>query len=89
MIVVPLLLAALQQPAAPAQTPPPVRVPQSVGDTSPFRRLELPAPNLIREGSGMPGPRYWQQRADYTKGRLRHSTSRQAQYTVTVGPSLR
>ncbi len=66
MIVVPLLLAALQQPAAAAQTPPPVGVPPSVGDTSPFRRLELSAPTLIREGSGVPGPRYWQQRADYT-----------------------
>src|SRR2546428_378455 len=67
MTVVPLLLAVLlQQPAAPPAPQAPARVPPSVGDTSPFRRLELPAPNLIREGSGMPGPRYWQQRADYT-----------------------
>src|SRR5712692_10128875 len=64
MIVVPLLLAAWQQAAAPAQAQP--RLPLQVGDTSPFRRLTLPTPNLIREGSGMPGPRYWQQRADYT-----------------------
>ena len=34
-------------------------------DTSVFRRLELPAPNSIRTGSGTPGPDYWQQRADY------------------------
>lgn len=34
-------------------------------DTSAFRRLELPAPNSIRTGSGAPGPAYWQQRADY------------------------
>ena len=34
-------------------------------DTSAFRRLELPTPNSIRTGSGMPGPDYWQQRADY------------------------
>ncbi|HEU4647914.1 MAG TPA: hypothetical protein VFS33_02560, partial [Gemmatimonadales bacterium] len=33
-------------------------------DTSPFRRLELPAPNSIRTGSGAPGRDYWQQRAD-------------------------
>jgi hypothetical protein len=66
MSVVPVLLAALlQQPAAPQATP--ARVPPSVGDTSPFRRLELfPAATMIHEGSGMPGPRYWQQRADYT-----------------------
>ncbi|CAN5710443.1 M1 family metallopeptidase [soil metagenome] len=34
-------------------------------DTSVFRRLELPAPNSIRTGSGTPGPDYLQQRADY------------------------
>ena len=27
--------------------------------------LELPAPNAYRTGSGMPGPAYWQQQADY------------------------
>ncbi len=32
---------------------------------SPFRQLALPSPNLIRTGSGRPGSRYWQQRADY------------------------
>jgi hypothetical protein len=35
------------------------------GDESPFRRLELPSPTLIRTGTGTPGPEYWQQRADY------------------------
>jgi hypothetical protein len=34
-------------------------------DASPFRRLELPAPNTIRTGTGAPGPDYWQQRVDY------------------------
>jgi len=37
----------------------------SVADSSPFRALELPAPNAYRSGSGRPGPSYWQQRADY------------------------
>ena len=37
----------------------------SVADSSPFRPLGLPAPNEIRNGAGRPGPRYWQQRADY------------------------
>ena len=32
---------------------------------SPFRPLELPAPNRYRTGSGRPGPDYWQQRVDY------------------------
>ncbi len=37
-----------------------------VADTSPFRALALPTPNGVRSASGAPGPRYWQQRADYT-----------------------
>src|SRR5437773_5525709 len=59
MLALTLVLAALQQPAA---SP----LPPQVGDTSPFRRLALPAPNEVREGSGRPGPRHWRQRADYT-----------------------
>jgi hypothetical protein len=39
------------------------QVPDSVA--SPFRPLVLPAPNLVRNGSGRPGSRYWQQRVDY------------------------
>src|SRR5438132_14021646 len=62
MLSLALVLGALQQPAA--SPLPPLR-PQ-VGDTSPFRRLVLPAPNEMREGARTPGARYWQQRADYT-----------------------
>src|SRR5437660_12143633 len=61
MLALALVLAALQQPAAAPATLPP-----QVGDTSPFRRLVLPAPSLLPAGSGAPGPRHWQQRADYT-----------------------
>ena len=32
---------------------------------SPFRALDLPAPTLLRTGSGRPGRAYWQQRVDY------------------------
>src|SRR4051812_7260029 len=39
---------------------------QNVADSSPFRALPLPAPTPVRSASGAPGPRYWQQRADYT-----------------------
>ena len=60
MIALALIVAALQQQPALPMLPP------QVGDTSPFRRLTLPAPTLIRTGSGAPGPQYWQQRADYT-----------------------
>src|SRR6266850_2555113 len=64
MLAFALVLFSLQQPSpSPAPTS---GLPPQVGDTSPFRPLALPTPNLIREGSGAPGPRYWQQRADYT-----------------------
>jgi hypothetical protein len=39
---------------------------QSVADSSPFRPLALPAATPVRSAAGAPGPRYWQQRADYT-----------------------
>jgi len=39
---------------------------QSVADSSPFRALALPAATPARTAAGAPGPRYWQQRADYT-----------------------
>src|SRR5438552_13814201 len=39
---------------------------QSVADSSPFRQLALPSPTPVRGATGGPGPRYWQQRADYT-----------------------
>src|SRR5438034_9526294 len=61
MLALALVIAALhQQPRALPTLPP------QVPDTSPFRRLELPAANLLRTGTGTPGPSYWQQRADYT-----------------------
>src|SRR5260370_8007276 len=64
MLAFALVLFSLQQPSpSPAPTS---GLPPQVGDRSPFRRLTLPTPNLIREGAGTPGPRYWQQRADYT-----------------------
>ena len=39
--------------------------PRGWTERSPFRPLDLPAPNTIRLGSGRPGPDYWQQRVDY------------------------
>ena len=38
---------------------------QSVADTSLFRPLALPTPNAYRSAGGMPGPAYWQNRANY------------------------
>ncbi|MFI5207119.1 MAG: M1 family metallopeptidase [Gemmatimonadales bacterium] len=60
MISAVLLASMLQQPL------PLVRSNTPAADTGIFHRLELPAPNAIRTGSGAPGPLYWQQRVDYT-----------------------
>ena len=57
---------AAQAPGAPRPLPAgPVFDPTGVGDTSIFAPLNLPTGNMFRSGSGMPGPKYWQQRADY------------------------
>jgi hypothetical protein len=64
-LLLPLLASPLlaqqggQVPATSGDTAP------ALADDSPFRRLELPAPNRIRTGAGTPGPDYWQQRFDY------------------------
>src|SRR5436305_10577227 len=58
-----LLIASTVTRGSKAQAP--SRATAIVADTSPFRALDLPAPNEYRTGSGRPGPRYWQQRADY------------------------
>src|SRR2546423_8648 len=78
-----LALVALQQPSPAAAPLPPL--PPQVGDTWPFRRLTLPTPNEIREGAGTPGPRYWQQRADYTI----RATLDTATHTIAGSETLR
>ena len=65
--------AAAQQPTtpptpaspAPARRPqlPPLRTPTA--DTGVFQHLDLAPGNEVRTADGRPGPRYWQQRADY------------------------
>jgi hypothetical protein len=66
LLLLPARLFAQQPPTAP---PPIVQAPDDSarlrGDASPFRRLDLPAANTIRTGSGTPGRDYWQQRVDY------------------------
>src|SRR2546427_823136 len=81
-----LALVALQQPPpAPPAAPPVPPLPPQVGDTWPFRRLTLPTPNEMREGAGAPGPRYWQQRADYTI----RATLDTATHTIAGSETLR
>src|SRR5213596_1788416 len=84
-----LALVALQQPPPPPPAPPAAAplppLPPQVGDTWPFRRLTLPTPNEMREGAGTPGPRYWQQRADYTI----RATLDTATHTIAGSETLR
>ncbi len=58
-----LLLSVLTAPLLAAQSRP---APRPVTDTSIFAPLVLPTPSEFRSGSGAPGARYWQNRADYT-----------------------
>ena len=58
-----LVAAALPSALTHAQARP---APRPVTDTSIFAPLVLPTPNEFRAGSGAPGGRYWQNRADYT-----------------------
>ena len=51
------------QPARPLNLQPALKPP--VADTGIFSPIALPPPNEIRSADGAPGPRYWQQRADY------------------------
>src|SRR3954462_13206630 len=59
--------AGQTQPPATAPAGRPARTFDSVGvgDTSLFSPLPVRPGNLYRTGSGAPGPRYWQQHADY------------------------
>lgn len=59
-----LLLAATVSSGLSAQEAP--ARPRTVSDTSIFAPLQLPTATELRAGSGAPGARYWQNRADYT-----------------------
>ncbi|HET7187185.1 MAG TPA: M1 family metallopeptidase, partial [Gemmatimonadaceae bacterium] len=60
LLLIAMALGSISPMRAAAQSPA-----AAVADSSPFRPLDLPAPNDQRTGAGRPGPRYWQQRADY------------------------
>lgn len=50
----------------PGAEPSYVRAPQPRRGETIFSPIDLPAPTASRSASGVPGPAYWQQRADYT-----------------------
>ncbi|MGH7591595.1 MAG: hypothetical protein ACREL2_09155, partial [Gemmatimonadales bacterium] len=74
IIALPAMLGA-QQPAAPTPPPPPAMArPQMpalppmrtpTADTGIFAHLDLRPGNEVRLPDGRPGPKYWEQRADY------------------------
>ena len=57
--------AQAASPAVPATAASPRFDNTGVGDTSIFAPLNLPPGNIYRSGSGAPGPKYWQNHADY------------------------
>jgi hypothetical protein len=59
--------------------------PTGLPDTSMFAPLNLPPGNIYRSGSGGPGPRYWQNRADYNL----HGTLDTAAKSLTGEMTLR
>jgi hypothetical protein len=67
VVCAPALGVAQTAPSGPPPTPAPmVRFDTTgVGDTSVFAPLNLVPGTEFRSASGMPGPRYWQNRADY------------------------
>ena len=55
-----------------------------VGDTSIFAPLLLPSANLYRSASGAPGPKYWQNRADYNIKASLDTTSKTLTGSLTL-----
>ncbi|MEO8910526.1 MAG: M1 family metallopeptidase [Gemmatimonadaceae bacterium] len=64
----PVVLAPvrMEAPATPAEGPSAVFETQRDDPFATTNRIDWPGPNGYRSSSGVPGPDYWQQRADYT-----------------------
>ena len=67
IVAVPASLAAQAggQPPQPPKKPLNAFDPTGLPDTSMFAPLPMPRGTEYRTGSGAPGPRYWEQKADY------------------------
>src|SRR6187402_3402684 len=83
-IVVPSSQALRAQAATP-----PIRPSSPVGDTSIFAPLVLPTANDQRSGSGAPGARYWQNRADYALAATLDTTTKTLRGEMTLRYSNR
>jgi hypothetical protein len=84
--------AATREPVQPARSP---STPTADDPLARIDRMDWPGPNGYRTASGMPGPDYWQQRADYTitasldTARQRVSGSVTIRYTNNSPDTLR
>ncbi len=79
-----MVLACVLPVALSAQTPTTPARPLSVADTSIFAPLALPTANEQRAGSGAPGSRYWQNRADYTLSATLDTASKKVSGEMTL-----
>jgi peptidase M1-like protein len=70
------------QPSRPLNLQPALKSP--VADTGIFSPIALPPPNEIRRADGAPGPRYWQQRADYLIKATLDTTARRIDATEQI-----
>ncbi len=75
-----LLIALAAVPLSAQQT----AAPRAVADTSIFAPLDLPSANAYRSGSGRPGPRYWQNRADYDISATLDTAAKRISATMTM-----
>ncbi len=71
---------------APAPVPTATRPLMTVADDPMHRidRMDWPGPNQYRTASGMPGPDYWQQRADYTIAATLDTAAKTIRGTVSI-----
>ncbi len=84
LLVATVASVAITHPAQ-AQTARPERpAPRPVADTSIFAPLALPTANEMRSGSGAPGARYWQNRADYTLKATLDTAARKVSGSMTL-----
>jgi peptidase M1-like protein len=83
---------AAQQPTTPP-TPQAPRAPKpttqvnlrpAVADTGIFAPIDLPQGNDIRRMNGAPGPKYWQQRADYSIKAILDTAAKKLSGTMTI-----
>jgi hypothetical protein len=90
-VLTPVRIDTANTATAPRATPSPTPAGSSArvrtAEMDPLRRIdrmEWPGPNVFRSGSGVPGPEYWQQRADYTIAATLDTAQQRVSGVVTI-----